>query len=284
MSELASNFMGLGEAPASSARLTPQGPGALHRTLFISDCHLGSKNAKATYLLDFLRANEADTLYLVGDIIDGLQLKRSGFWDETHSAVLEAIFQKAASGTQVIYIPGNHDAWLRTYAGHRWAGIDIRLEDTFEAADGRRYLVTHGDAYDGFCQRSKLTVAVGDIAYTACTTANNLINRARRRLGRPYWPATALLKRHLKGARALIERFEAGLVAEADRRGVDGVICGHIHHAALQTREGLAYCNTGDWVESCTALVEDQDGRLRLVHGTEITQIWFTADALAKAA
>lgn len=249
--------------------LTPILPGAQrrYRTVFISDTHLGTKGARCDFLADFLASVRCDSLFLVGDIVDGWRLRKSWYWDAMHDEVLRLILQHARAGTQVTYIPGNHDEVFRAWLPMNLeiAGVRLRAEAEHLTADGRRLLVIHGDQFDGVVRYARFLALLGDGAYTAALGANRWFNLARRRLGYPYWSLSAWLKRQVKEAVKMIGRFEAALAGEARRRGFDGVVCGHIHQAGMRMVEGVEYLNTGDWVESCTALVEHHDGRLELL-------------------
>lgn len=236
-----------------------------HRTLFLSDIHLGTPGCKADLLLDFLRNNEAQTIYLVGDIVDGWRIKRSWFWHESHNAVVQEILHKVRHGTNVIYVPGNHDEALRDYTGLDFAGIDISDEVIHRTADGRDLLVLHGDQFDSVVRYASWLAHLGDHAYGAALALNNCLHMARRLLGLSYWSLSSYLKQKVKNAVEYISSFEAAVARAARERGVDGVVCGHIHHAEMRDIEGILYCNDGDWVESCTALAEDMTGQLTIM-------------------
>ena len=242
--------------------------GVAYRAIFISDLHLGTRGCRSDFLADFLRRVSCEKLYLVGDIIDGWRLRKSWYWDAGHDEVLRLILRHARNGTEVTYIPGNHDemfrAWLPPHFpdGLEIAGIRLREEAVHVTADNRRLWVTHGDAFDSVVRYAKFLALLGDWAYTAALVVNRWFNAARRRLGYPYWSLSAWLKRQVKEAVKAIDRFETALAGEARRRGLDGVVCGHIHHAEMREVGGVLYINDGDWVESCTALVEHHDGRL----------------------
>jgi UDP-2,3-diacylglucosamine pyrophosphatase LpxH len=256
-------------APAT-ARPRPLPPRPQHhRTIWISDVHLGTRGCKAEMLLDFLRANESDMLYLVGDIIDGWRLKRAWFWRPSHNAVIDEILRKAREGTRVVYVPGNHDEALRPYTGHSLAGVEVLGEAVHETADGRRLLVIHGDHFDGVVMYAKWLAYLGDWAYATALRLNDVVAAARRRLGMRYWSLSRWLKDQVKNAVEYIARFENAVMREAQRRNLDGVVCGHIHKAEMRQMGGILYCNDGDWVESCTALVEDYAGRLQIIAWTE---------------
>ena len=244
-----------------------------YRSIFLSDIHLGTRACKADFLLHFLRHNDSDHLYLVGDIIDGWALRRTWFgWLRSHNDVIQKILRKARKGTRVVYIPGNHDELARQFLGMRFGDVAVVNAAVHETADGRRFLVTHGDQYDAVIQCAKWVAKLGSWAYDASVVVNSLLNGARRRLGLPYWSLSAYLKRPVKNALEFIGEFRKAVSQEARRKGLDGVICGHIHHPEITSVEGVLYINDGDWVESCTALVEHFDGRLEIVHWAAVAQ------------
>jgi UDP-2,3-diacylglucosamine pyrophosphatase LpxH len=235
------------------------------RAIFLSDIHLGTRGCQAELLLDFLKHHESDYLYLVGDIVDGWRLKRSWFWAQSHNDVVQKILRKARKGTKVIYVPGNHDEAARDYCGLNFGGVQVMREAIHEGAAGKRYLVLHGDEFDGVVRYAKWLALLGDSAYNIALRLNHWFNLARRALDLPYWSLSAWLKHKVKNAVEYIGNYEKAVADEARRRGVDGVICGHIHHAEIRDFDGVLYCNDGDWVESCTGLVEHFDGRLEIV-------------------
>jgi UDP-2,3-diacylglucosamine pyrophosphatase LpxH len=240
-----------------------------YRTIWISDIHLGTRGCKAEFLLDFLRHTESEHLYLVGDIIDGWRLRRSWFWAQSHNDVIQKLLRKARKGTRVVYIPGNHDEWLRDYTQLQMGGVWLLDEVIHVTADGRKLLVLHGDAFDGVVRYAKWLALLGDWAYALCLRLNHDFNRIRRRFGYPYWSLSAYLKGRVKNAVEFVSNFADAVADEAKKRGVDGIVCGHIHQADIKELGGVLYCNDGDWVESCTALVEHFDGRLEIVHWLE---------------
>jgi UDP-2,3-diacylglucosamine pyrophosphatase LpxH len=235
------------------------------RTLFISDVHLGMRGCQAERLLDFLRIYDADTIYLVGDIVDGWALKSNWYWPQSHNDVAQKLLRKARKGARLIYIPGNHDEFLRDYFGTHFGGIEVVDSIVHEGADGRRYLVVHGDLFDVVIRHARWLALAGDKAYDLAIAANTLFNRARRAFGFPYWSLSQWAKLKVKNAVNFIGQFEQTLSAEAARHGADGVICGHIHHASIHDDFGLRYINCGDWVESLTAVAEHTDGRFEII-------------------
>jgi UDP-2,3-diacylglucosamine pyrophosphatase LpxH len=244
---------------------TPQPACRHYRTIFLSDIHLGSKAAKADYLLDFLRHHEAETIVLVGDIVDGWRLKKSWYWPQDCNDVVQKLLRKARKGTRIIYIPGNHDEFLRDFPGVHFGGIEVARKMVHEAADGRRYLVLHGDEFDVVVRHARFIAHLGDWAYDAAISINWALNIVRRRIGMPYWSFSAWAKNRVKQAVNFIGEFQRVVVDEARRHDVDGIVCGHIHHAVIEEMDGITYINTGDWVESCTAVVETFDGEMKLV-------------------
>lgn len=243
-----------------------------YRSIWISDVHLGTRGCQAALLLDFLRNTESDHLYLVGDIVDGWRLRRRAWWDASHHEVIQELLGKALSGTRVVYIPGNHDELLRGYLGTELGGVSILGEAIHETADGRRLLVVHGDEFDAVVCYAKWLAVLGDSAYTLTLFLNAWFNRCRRVFGKPYWSLSGYLKSQVKNAVQLVSSYETAVAAAARRRGVDGVVCGHIHTAAIRKFDGLDYYNDGDWVESCTALVENEMGDMKILYWAEIAQ------------
>ena len=239
------------------------------RTLFLSDIHLGTKGCQADRLLDFLRHYETETIYLVGDIVDGWQLKSGWYWPQLHNDVVQKLLRRARKGARLRYIPGNHDEFLRDYYGTHFGGIEV-LEDAIHVgADGKRYLVIHGDLFDVVIRHARWLALLGNNAYDLAIWLNTYFNAVRRGLGLTYWSLSQWAKLKVKNAVNFIGEYEKALAAEARRRGVDGVICGHIHHAVIRTDFGLSYINCGDWVESCTAVVEHFDGRFEIIRWIE---------------
>jgi UDP-2,3-diacylglucosamine pyrophosphatase LpxH len=243
------------------------------RSIFISDVHLGTRGCKAEFLLDFLRHSESDSLYLVGDIFDGWRLKRNWFWPQAHNDVIQKLLRKARKGTKVFFVPGNHDEFARDYVDNEFGHVKVRREIIHTAADGRRFLVMHGDECDGVILYARWLAVLGDYAYVLALSANHWFNVIRRTLGLPYWSLSAYLKHKVKNVVQFMSDYETGMVALAKRKGTDGVICGHIHHADIKDIDGITYCNDGDWVESCTALVEHYDGRMEILTWTDMRHL-----------
>jgi UDP-2,3-diacylglucosamine pyrophosphatase LpxH len=235
------------------------------RALFISDVHLGAKGCQAERLLDFMRDHDADVIYLVGDIVDGWQLRSGWYWPQAHNDVVQKLLRQARKGVRIIYLPGNHDEFLRDYYGTHFGGVEVQDKAMHEGADGRRYLVIHGDHFDLVVTQARWLALLGDKAYDFAITANRVLNALRRRLGFPYWSLSQWAKLKVKNAVNFIGQFEKTLVAEAQRHAADGVICGHIHHAVIHDDYGIRYINCGDWVESCTAVVEHHDGKFEII-------------------
>ncbi len=235
------------------------------RSIFISDLHLGTRGAQADLVLEFLRAYDAPQIYLVGDIIDGWRLKNGWYFPQSHNDVIQKLLRKVRKGSKLIYITGNHDDFLRDFAGTQFGGITLVDDAIHETADGRRLLVIHGDLFDLVVRNAKWLALLGDWAYTVALASNTVVNKVRRLLHLPHWSLSAWAKLKVKNAVNYIGEFETCLAAEARRHNADGVICGHIHHAAHREIEGLTYINAGDWVESCTAVVEHADGRFELI-------------------
>ncbi|HOY24220.1 MAG TPA: UDP-2,3-diacylglucosamine diphosphatase [Cellvibrio sp.] len=239
------------------------------RTIWISDIHLGYRDCKADYLLDFLNHIHCDTLYLVGDIIDLWSLKRRFCWPQKHYKVMLKFYELAARGVRVIYVPGNHDEPIRHFCGQHFGPIEIQHEHEYTSADGKHFLIMHGDAMDAYINHSWLARFCGDMGYDLLLFINRWSNRFRKWMGRPYFSLSSLIKSNIKGAKAAINTYQQECLAEAKRRGYDGVICGHIHYPALFEQDGLRYCNTGDWIENCSALIEDYQGAMRILHYTD---------------
>ena len=235
------------------------------RSIWISDVHLGTVGSKAEHLLDFLKHTESEFLYLVGDIIDGWALKRSWYWRQAHNDVIQKLLRKARHGTQIVYLPGNHDEAARQFLGLLFGGIRIDDEIVHTRADGKRMLVLHGDRFDGVVQCARWLAIVGDRLYEFTLKLNRLLNHLRSRLGLGYWSLSQYLKHRVKTAVNFVSGFEEAVAAEAHARGLDGVICGHIHKAEMRNVDGILYCNDGDWVESMTALVELESGELQII-------------------
>lgn len=243
------------------------------RAIWISDFHLGARGCQAETLLDFLHHTESDYLYLVGDIVDGWQLRKRWYWPQTHNDVVQKIMKRARRGAKVFYIPGNHDEAARDFCGLQFGGLLVTNQIVHTTAEGKRLLVLHGDQYDAVISFAKWLAKLGDVAYTCVLGVNTYLNLVRRKLGFSYWSLSAYLKNRVKNAVAYIGAYEDLVTNEARRHQVDGVVCGHIHHAEMRMIGETIYCNDGDWVESCTALVEDGEGRLSLINWIEEKEI-----------
>ena len=239
------------------------------RTVWISDTHLGTAGCKADLLLDFLKSVECETLYLVGDIVDGWQLRKGWYWPTRHNDVVRCVLKKAKHGTRVIYVPGNHDEAFRDFVGLNLGGIELMQEAVHQTADGRRLLILHWDEFDGVVLYARWLAFLGDNAYTLLLKLNAVLNWLRRKRGLPYWSLSAHLKKKVKNAVQFISSFEEVVARAALERGAHGVICGHIHSAEVRQIGEVTYYNDGDWVESCTALVEHANGSMEIIDWAE---------------
>ena len=255
-------------------------PKRKYRTVWISDIHLGTRGCNAAMLVDFLRSIECETLYLVGDIVDGWRLRKGWFWPDEHNEVVRRVLKMAHRGTRVVFIAGNHDEVLRDYAGMTFGGVELALEAVHRTADGRRLLVTHGDGFDGVVLYARWLAFLGDMAYELLLRANIAFNAIRRKFHLPYWSLSAYMKKRVKNAVQFICNFEEAVAREAMSRGMDGVVCGHIHCAEIRQFGGITYYNDGDWVESCTALVEDAQGQMAIVDWIEETAVAHASPSL----
>ncbi|HTU09890.1 MAG TPA: UDP-2,3-diacylglucosamine diphosphatase [Allosphingosinicella sp.] len=266
-------------------RVGPSGaPRRRYRTIWISDIHLGTRGCNDRLLIDFLDHVDSDTLYLVGDIIDGWRLKKRFYWPERHNAIVRRFMKRAKRGTRVVYIPGNHDEMFRQFSGMNFGGVEIRKKAIHVTADGRRLLVLHGDEFDAIMLAHRWLAFAGDAAYNFLLKMNVVVNAVRRRFNLPYWSLSKHAKHKVKNATQFISRFEETVAHEAARLKVDGVVCGHIHTAETRQFGDVAYYNDGDWVEGCTALVEHHDGRMEILHWAEEIQARAAAPLLKAAA
>ena len=255
---------------ARRPRLGPSGaPRRRYRSIFISDIHLGTRGCNAEALLDFLDHVDCDHLYLVGDIIDGWRMKKRFYWPERHSAIIRRVMKRAKHGTNVVYIPGNHDEEFRAFSGLDFGGVKIRRQAIHQTADGRRLLVLHGDEFDAVVMAHRWLAFLGDAAYDALIQLNIVVNGVRRALRLPYWSLAKYAKRKVKNAVELISRFEEAVAHRAQQLGADGVVCGHIHTAEIRQIGDIIYYNDGDWMESSTGLVEHVDGTMEIIHWTD---------------
>ncbi len=241
-----------------------------YRAVFISDLHLGTPGCQAEALIEFLKSHTSDYLYLVGDIVDGWQLRRKWYWPQAHNDVVQKLLRRARKGCHVVYIPGNHDEFARGFVGHHFGGIEVTEEASHTLVDGRKLLLIHGDYFDAVVKYAKWLAYVGDNLYELALRLNRHLNRVRARMGLPYWSLSAFLKSKVKKALNFIADFEKALAHEAHKRGYQGVVCGHIHRAEIRMIDGVLYCNDGDWVESRSALVEHVDGRLELIYWDQL--------------
>ena len=267
----------LGRIPPNHATAKSQ---TKYRAIFISDVHLGFSGTNASLLLNFLRSVECDQLYLVGDIVDIWQLKKRPYWPQTHNDVVRTLLGKAKYGTKIIYVPGNHDELLRAYADHTFGNISVVQQAIHTKADGKRLLVTHGDQFDAAVVSSRWVGKLGSSAYSMLLHVNSWVNALRKLTGCPYWSLAKYLKHKVKNAVQAISNYESAVVEAARRHRVDGVVCGHIHRPEINQFGEITYCNCGDWVESCTALVENKDGILEIIEWTEVLAV----DQIRKAA
>ncbi len=263
-----------GDSPQPSGKIPewldipdPKGfrPKRKYRTVWISDVHLGTRGCNAAMLVDFLRSVDCQTLYLVGDIVDGWRLRKGWYWPDAHNEVVRRVLKMAHRGTRVVFIAGNHDEMLRDYAGMSFGGVEVALEAVHETADGRKLLITHGDSFDGVVLYAKWLAFLGDQAYSILLRTNIWFNAIRRRLRLPYWSLSSYMKKRVKNAVQYIGNYEEAVAHEALNRGLDGIVCGHIHSAEIRDIGGITYYNDGDWVESCTALAEDAQGVIRII-------------------
>lgn len=266
------SLVGQGQAQVTDSMGEEEPQARRLRAVFISDIHLGTAGCQAQALLEFLKAYPSDYLYLVGDIVDGWQLRRRWYWPQSHNDVVQKLLRRARKGCKVVFIPGNHDEFARGFLVHEFGGIEVRADAVHTTADGKRLWVTHGDHFDGVVQCAKWLAYVGDNLYEFTLKLNRYLNRLRARLGLPYWSLSAYLKHKVKKALNYVMDFERAVAREARTRGHNGVVCGHIHRPEMRTIDEVLYCNDGDWVESRSALVEHGDGRLELVYWSEALQ------------
>jgi UDP-2,3-diacylglucosamine pyrophosphatase LpxH len=255
--------------PREPAVPEPTGERRKYRTIWISDVHLGTKGCNAELLIDFLDSTDSETMYLVGDIIDGWRLKKKFYWPQAHNDIVWRILKRAKRGTRIVYIPGNHDEMFRQFSGLHFGGVEIRRAAFHQTADGRRLMVIHGDEFDGVMLAHRWLAFVGDTLYGAMMGLSHWVNVVRRRLGLPYWSLSKMAKHKVKNAVEFIYRYEEVVARAAASRKVDGVVCGHIHTAEFRMFGGVEYWNDGDWVEGCNALVEHFDGRMEILHWPE---------------
>ncbi|TZG25060.1 UDP-2,3-diacylglucosamine diphosphatase [Sphingomonas montanisoli] len=252
-----------------------------YRTIWVSDIHLGTRGCNAEMLIDFLDSTDSDTMYLVGDIIDGWRLRRSWYWPAAHNDIVWRVMKRAKRGTRVVFIPGNHDEMFRQFTGMTFGGIEIRRQAIHTTADGRRLMVTHGDEFDTVVMCHRWLAFLGDYAYETLMSLNVGLNWVRQKMGLPYWSLSKHAKQKVRNAVEFISRYEEAVAHEAQSRGVDGVVCGHIHTAEIRPFGDVLYYNDGDWVEGCTALVEHFDGRMEILHWADEMEARKLAEAEA---
>lgn len=239
------------------------------RTIWISDIHLGTKGCNAAMLIDFLDHTDSETMYLVGDIIDGWRLKKKFYWPPEHNDIVWRVLKRARRGTRIVYIPGNHDEMVRPFCGMNFGGVEIKRADVHTTADERRLLVLHGDEFDTIMLAHRWLAFVGDALYHVMMGLNGWVNAVRNGLGLPYWSLSKAAKHKVKNAVEFISKYEEVVARAGSERGVDGVVCGHIHTAEMRDFDGIAYYNDGDWVEGCNALVEHFDGTMEILHWSD---------------
>ena len=243
-----------------------------YQAIWLSDIHLGCKDCKAHFLLDLLEQVDAKTIYLVGDIIDIWALEKRVHWPASHKQVIDSIIDKAHKGTRVVYVPGNHDEKVRRYIGMTFADIEIHRDIVHTTQSGQKLIVTHGDEFDGQVCLGEWQSKLGDVLYDFLLFLNRCCNGIRKQLGWGYWSLAGYIKSRVKGAAQAIERYKDAAIEHAKSKGVDGIVCGHIHQPDMEYKNGTLYCNDGDWIENCTMLAEHADGRLELIYWTETVQ------------
>jgi UDP-2,3-diacylglucosamine pyrophosphatase LpxH len=239
-----------------------------YKSIFVSDIHLGTRFSQAEHFVEFLRDTKSENLFFVGDIIDGWAIKRKFKWEQSHSDVIQKVLRKARKGTKVYFIIGNHDEFLRPFAPLVMGeNLEIVNEMEYNALNGKKYLVTHGDFFDSITMTKRWLAIVGDIGYDFILHVNHWLNSARKKVGiKRYWSLSKYVKDNVKRSVSFITDFEDILANHAKRKEYDGVICGHIHKAEAKIIDDVEYLNCGDWVESCTAVVENFDGTFEVVH------------------
>ena len=237
-----------------------------YKSVFISDVHLGTRGSKSELLLNFLKETECENLFLVGDILDGWRLKKGWYWPESHSTVIQKILRMSRKGTKVVFLPGNHDEFMRNFLEHSFGNIELHDEIEYTGVNGKKYIIIHGDKFDFVTMNINWLAHAGDWAYTFLLNINTIIHWVRSYLKLPYWSLSKWAKQQVKEAVNFIGNYEHSLVNYARIKHSDGIICGHIHSANLDTIDGIEYMNCGDWVESCTALVEHENGKFEIIH------------------
>lgn len=247
-----------------------------HRTIWLSDIHLGCRDCKAEFLLNFLHDNSADRIFLVGDIVDFWALQRRVYWPNSHNQILNLLLQRAQDGVEVIYLPGNHDEVMKPYVAQLFGNIQIHSEYVHTTVTGKTLLMLHGDKYDSEVCFGKFHAKLGDVLYDFLLWMNRQCHGLRKLFGLPYWSMASYIKTKVKKANEAIRRYRNAAIADAKTQGVDGIVCGHIHHPQMEMVDGTLYCNDGDWIENCTTMVESQSGNLKLLRwqdGQNQTQV-----------
>lgn len=242
-----------------------------YRTIWLSDIHLGSRDCKAEFLLNFLRDNHAERIFLVGDIVDFWALQRRVYWPESHNEVLNTLLKMSQSGTKVIYLPGNHDELMKPYVKMLFGTIEIHSEYIHTTVTGKRLLMLHGDKYDSQVCFGKFQAMLGDVLYDFLLWINRQCHGIRKTLGLPYWSMASYIKTKVKKANEAIRRYRDAALEDARKQMVDGIVCGHIHHPQMEMVNGKLYCNDGDWIENCTTMVETNSGNLKLLRWSDAT-------------
>jgi UDP-2,3-diacylglucosamine pyrophosphatase LpxH len=236
-----------------------------YKTVFISDVHLGTKMCQAEKLLEFFKTFECEKMYLVGDIIDGWAMNRSKYWPQSHNDVIQKLLRRARKGTEIIYIPGNHDEFMRDFCDFEFGHIILAKESVHVGVDGKLYLIIHGDQFDAVISHAKWLSHIGSWAYDVSIIINIYLNKIRKLFGMPYWSLSSYLKQTVKESVNFIGDYESTLSNYVKSKKLNGVVCGHIHHANISDMNGIRYMNCGDWVESCTALVEHYNGSFEII-------------------
>ncbi|QUJ68473.1 UDP-2,3-diacylglucosamine diphosphatase [Photobacterium sp. GJ3] len=249
-----------------------------YRTLWLSDIHLGNRDCKVDYLLDFLTRHQADTLILVGDIVDLWSLKSRYHWPESHTRVIRLLLEQAEAGCRIVYIPGNHDEAVRKFIQFNPGNVELAHRYVHTSANGQRILALHGDEFDSLVCHSRLTSLLGDLGYDLLLFMNRWLNVYRRMTKQPYWSLASYLKARVEKANVAIARFRRAAITMAKHKDVDAIVCGHIHHPEITEEDDILYLNDGDWIENCTFLAEHHDGVIELIRWTEQAELLNSSD------